>query len=104
MSPIALWPGGPSLPLIPIPPRIPQGREVVQLLGAARPGQWTGEVLARVVEWQLAHPAPEGTKEAAEAWLRAEHAAGRVSTENASVAGKRGKDAGADGKAKKAKR
>ena len=86
-----------------MPPTV-QGREVVRVLGAARPGQWTGEALARVVEWQLAHP--EGTKEAAEAWLRAEHAAGKIRIEDASGAGpsKRGKEAGADGKTKKVKR
>ena len=79
----------------------------MQILGAARPGQWTGEVLARVVEWQLAHPPPEGSKEAAEAWLREEHAAGRINTENPPsgvMPSKRGKDAGKDGKTKKAKR
>ncbi|RPD81576.1 hypothetical protein L226DRAFT_527847 [Lentinus tigrinus ALCF2SS1-7] len=73
------------------------GREVVKLLGAS-PGPWTGQVLARVVEWQLEHP--ERTKQECEAWLVAEHAAGNIST----ASGKRVKDAGADGKAKKAKR
>ena len=77
----------------------------MQLLEAARPGQWTGEVLARVVEWQLAHPPPEGSKEACAAWLREEFTAGRVKVEDAShAAPKRGKDAGGDGKTKKAKR
>ena len=75
------------------------GKEVVKLLGAT-PGPWTCQVLARVVEWQLEHP--EGTKQECEAWLRAEHEAGRISTV-ASTA-KRGQDMGADAKAKKAKR
>ncbi|KAI9059577.1 hypothetical protein FKP32DRAFT_1579611 [Trametes sanguinea] len=73
------------------------GREVVKLLGAS-PGPWTGQVLARVVEWQLERPA--GTKEECEAWLQAEHAAGRITASN----GKRGKEGDADAKAKKAKR
>ncbi|TBU26378.1 hypothetical protein BD311DRAFT_762796 [Dichomitus squalens] len=75
------------------------GKEVVKLLGAT-PGQWTGQVLARVVEWQLEHP--EGTKQECEAWLRAEHEAGRISTASSTV--KRGQDVGSDAKAKKAKR
>ncbi|RDX56319.1 hypothetical protein OH76DRAFT_1414683 [Lentinus brumalis] len=73
------------------------GREVVKMLGAS-PGPWTGQVLARVVEWQLEHP--EGTKQECEAWLVAEQAAGNISTSS----GKRVKDADVDGKAKKAKR
>ena len=76
-----------------------QGKEVVKLLGAT-PGPWTGQVLARVVEWQLEHP--DGTKQECEAWLRAEHEAGRISTVSSTV--KRGQDMGADAKAKKAKR
>ncbi|KAL1699400.1 hypothetical protein EV121DRAFT_265176 [Schizophyllum commune] len=52
------------------------GREVVSVLGAARPGPWTGKVLARVVDWQLEHPG--GTKDACVAWLKEEHAAGRL--------------------------
>ncbi|KAL1749131.1 hypothetical protein HDZ31DRAFT_28242 [Schizophyllum fasciatum] len=52
------------------------GREVVSVLGAARPGPWTGKVLARVVDWQLEHPG--GARDACVAWLQAEHAAGRL--------------------------
>jgi tRNA nucleotidyltransferase (CCA-adding enzyme) len=65
-------------------------------------GQWTGLVLARVVEWQLEHPA--GTKDESADWLRAEKAAGRLQTEDAAGTGqpKRGKNN--DGAAKKAKR
>ncbi|KAI0651437.1 hypothetical protein C8Q79DRAFT_899091 [Trametes meyenii] len=74
------------------------GREVVEVLGAAGPGPWTGQVLARVVEWQLEHP--QGTKEECKTWLTAEQAAGRINTS----AGKRVKDGNADAKAKKAKR
>ncbi|KAI0719119.1 hypothetical protein C8T65DRAFT_636843 [Cerioporus squamosus] len=73
------------------------GREVVKMLGAS-PGPWTGQVLARVVEWQLEHP--EGTKQECEAWLVGEQAAGNISTSS----GKRVKDVDTDGKAKKAKR
>ena len=75
-----------------------QGREVVKILEAPSAGPWTGQVLARVIEWQLEHP--EGTKEDCEAWLRAEQAAGNINTS----VGKRVKDGDADAKAKKAKR
>jgi tRNA nucleotidyltransferase (CCA-adding enzyme) len=54
----------------------PQGREVVKLLGANKPGAWTGRVLAKVLEWQLEYP--DGTKEQCTAWLKAEHEAGRI--------------------------
>ncbi|KAI8983356.1 hypothetical protein BD414DRAFT_515839 [Trametes punicea] len=74
------------------------GREVVKVLGAASPGPWTGQVLARVVEWQLEHP--DGTKEECEAWLRSEQAAGNITTS----VGKRTKDGEADAKIKKTKR
>ncbi|KII94426.1 hypothetical protein PLICRDRAFT_172076 [Plicaturopsis crispa FD-325 SS-3] len=81
---------------------IVDGRTVVAALGASRPGQWTGQVLARVVEWQLAHP--KGTQEECVAWLKAEQAAGRVQVDDAPPAtAKRPKPA--DGAAsKKAKR
>lgn len=42
----------------------------------AKPGKWTGRVLARIIEWQLDHPT--GTKEDCEEWLRNEYAAGRI--------------------------
>ncbi|KAH9850667.1 hypothetical protein C2E23DRAFT_734552 [Lenzites betulinus] len=74
------------------------GREVTTTLGAESPGPWTGQVLARVVEWQLEHP--QGTKEQCEAWLRAEQAAGHIST----AVAKRTTEGGADTKTKKAKR
>ncbi|KAH9891118.1 hypothetical protein C8Q73DRAFT_651598 [Cubamyces lactineus] len=77
---------------------IVDGREVVKILEAPSAGPWTGQVLARVIEWQLEHP--EGTREQCEAWLRAEQAAGNINTS----AGKRVKDGDADAKAKKAKR
>lgn len=59
-------------------------------------------MLARVVEWQLAHP--KGTQEECVAWLKAEQAAGRVQVDDAPPAtAKRPKPA--DGAAsKKAKR
>ncbi|KAI0666245.1 hypothetical protein C8Q78DRAFT_1109269 [Trametes maxima] len=74
------------------------GREVVETLGAVRPGPWTGQVLGRVIEWQLGHP--QGTKEECRTWLTAEQAAGRINI----AAGKRVKDGDADAKVKKAKR
>jgi tRNA nucleotidyltransferase (CCA-adding enzyme) len=46
----------------------------VQALGA-KPGPWTGKVLADVVRWQLTHPA--GTKGQCVEWVRAEGAANR---------------------------
>lgn len=53
-----------------------KGNEVVKVLAAGKGGKWTGEVLSRVLEWQLANP--EGTKAQCEQWLRDEHTAGRV--------------------------
>lgn len=70
----------------------------MDVLGAASPGPWTGEVLARIIEWQLEHP--HGTKGECETWLRAEQAAGHINI----VVGKRVKDGAVDAKAKKAKR
>lgn len=55
-----------------------QGKEVVSLLGASKPGQWTGAALALVSEWALDHP--EGTKEECASWLKEQHAAGKVDT------------------------
>ncbi|KAL5534484.1 hypothetical protein ACEPAG_946 [Sanghuangporus baumii] len=59
------------------------GNEIVSLLGATRPGVWTGSVLARVSEWALDHP--EGTKDACAAWLKAEHEVGRIDVGNISA-------------------
>ncbi|KAK7064653.1 tRNA nucleotidyltransferase [Favolaschia claudopus] len=52
------------------------GNQVCQILGAARPGAWTGSVLARVMEWQLANP--KTTLEECAAWLTDEQSAGRI--------------------------
>ncbi|KAF8213616.1 hypothetical protein K438DRAFT_2009773 [Mycena galopus ATCC 62051] len=52
------------------------GNEVCQILGASRPGAWTGAVLARVMEWQLEHPT--GTVDDCTAWLKEEQSAGRI--------------------------
>jgi len=57
------------------------GREILRILGASKPGRWTGKVLADVIEWQLGHPG--GTKEQCGVWLKDELAAGRVSIEDA---------------------
>jgi len=56
------------------------GRQIVQILGAQTPGQWTGNVLAEVIKWQLGHPGE--TKEQCAEWLKEELAAGRLSIEN----------------------
>ncbi|KZT22100.1 hypothetical protein NEOLEDRAFT_1157898 [Neolentinus lepideus HHB14362 ss-1] len=80
------------------------GRDVVSELGA-KPGPWTGQALARVIEWQLDHP--QGTKDECAAWLKSEHAEGRIEVSDLrsgdQAAGKRGDD-GAEKSAKKAKR
>ncbi|KAH9994428.1 hypothetical protein BJV77DRAFT_1143975 [Russula vinacea] len=59
------------------------GREVVQILGASKPGQWTGTVLAEVIKWQLGHPGE--TKEQCAEWLKEELAAGHVSIEDVTL-------------------
>ncbi|KAH9075700.1 hypothetical protein EDB83DRAFT_2351855 [Lactarius deliciosus] len=56
------------------------GNEIVQLLGASKPGQWTGKALAEVVKWQLGHPGEP--KEQCGEWLRGELAAGRITIED----------------------
>ena len=68
-----------------------QGRAVVEVLGAKKPGQWTGKVLSTVIDRQLEYP--DGTKEQCAEWLKGEHASGRVSIvdEPSTVSGKRGK-------------
>ncbi|KAJ7785788.1 hypothetical protein B0H16DRAFT_1295113 [Mycena metata] len=52
------------------------GNTVGQILGAARPGAWTGQILARVMEWQLQNP--KGTIDECTAWLKEEQSAGRI--------------------------
>lgn len=52
-----------------------KGKEVCAAL-SIKPGVQTGVILARVVEWQLSHP--DQGKEACEAFLKDEHAAGRL--------------------------
>lgn len=83
--------------------RISQGRRVVLVMGANKPGVWTGQVLAKVMEWQLGHP--NGTPEECETWLKAEQEAGRIIVEeNVPSQGKRSKGPNNDSVAKKAKR
>lgn len=84
-----------------------QGRELVRIIGVAKPGPWTGQVLAQVVEWQLEHP--DGTKQECETWLQAEHAAGRIHTDVPSTItrptqSKRGKGTSEGEKRKKPKK
>lgn len=55
------------------------GNTVGQILGVAKPGAWTGHVLARVIEWQLENP--KGTVEECTAWLKAEQSSGRINVE-----------------------
>ncbi|KZP15234.1 hypothetical protein FIBSPDRAFT_750637 [Athelia psychrophila] len=73
------------------------GRRVVQLLSAT-PGQWTGKVLTKVMEWQLDHP--RGTPAECEAWLKGEHEGGQIQVEANSTGGKRG-SGGEEGASKK---
>ncbi|KAH9043849.1 hypothetical protein EDB85DRAFT_2071073 [Lactarius pseudohatsudake] len=56
------------------------GNEIVRILGASKPGQWTGKALAEVVKWQLGHPGEP--KEQCGEWLRGELAAGRITIED----------------------
>jgi len=60
-------------------------------MGASKPGPWTGQVLARMIEWQLEHP--NGTKDECEKWLKVEHEAGRIHVEENIVSGSAGKRA-----------
>ncbi|KAJ7124812.1 hypothetical protein C8R43DRAFT_1147023 [Mycena crocata] len=52
------------------------GNTVGEILGAAKPGAWTGHVLAEVMDWQLQNP--KGTIDECAAWLKAEQSAGRI--------------------------
>jgi tRNA nucleotidyltransferase (CCA-adding enzyme) len=82
-----------------------QGRQVIEAMGASKPGAWTGQILARVIEWQLEHP--DGTMVECEAWLRAEREAGRIRVEENCApdsASKRIKVTGSGPATKKAKR
>jgi len=56
------------------------GNEIVQILGASKPGQWTGKALAEVVKWQLGHPGEP--KERCGEWLKEEFAAGHIAIED----------------------
>ncbi|KAI0793297.1 hypothetical protein C8Q75DRAFT_713370 [Abortiporus biennis] len=75
------------------------GREVVRIVGASSPGRWTGDVLARVIEWQLEFP--EGSKDQCEEWLRSEVAAGKIVVPPVEVNGKRHKQPDSQTKKKK---
>lgn len=63
----------------------PQGKEVVTILGASKPGPWTGEVLAKVSEWALDNP--KGTKDECEAWLKEEQGLGNINITSKEQAG-----------------
>ena len=57
----------------------------------ARMSPATETALAQVIEWQLGHP--DGTMDECEAWLKAEHEAGRIHVEENAVPGSAGKRA-----------
>ncbi|KAJ7275527.1 hypothetical protein B0H12DRAFT_264735 [Mycena haematopus] len=59
------------------------GNAVCQVLGASRPGAWTGAVLAQVMEWQLQHP--EGTVDDCTAWLKEQQSTGRIDIDSEPV-------------------
>lgn len=65
-----------------------QGRQIVRILGAQKPGQWTGKVLAEVIKWQLGYPGK--TKEQCAEWLKEELVAGRLSIEDLAPRRQRG--------------
>ena len=65
-----------------------QGRQIVRILGAQKPGQWTGKILAEVIKWQLGYPGK--TKEQCAEWLKEELAAGRLSIEDVASRRQRG--------------
>ncbi|GBE78504.1 CCA tRNA nucleotidyltransferase, mitochondrial [Sparassis crispa] len=77
------------------------GRTVMRTLGTATPGPWTGDVLSRVVEWQLRHP--EGSTDECQNWLISEKAAGRINIVT-NTSGSKRKDGSGGKSAKKAKR
>lgn len=81
-----------------------QGREIVEILGASKPGQWTGKALAEVVKWQLGHPGEP--KEQCGEWLKAELAAGRIAIEDvgSSAPVKRQKNGSKETAAKKSRK
>ncbi|PFH54731.1 hypothetical protein AMATHDRAFT_72489 [Amanita thiersii Skay4041] len=56
------------------------GRELIRIIGATKPGPWTGNLLARISEWQIEHP--RGTKEACIDWLLNEKRQGGIICED----------------------
>ncbi|KAF9454980.1 hypothetical protein P691DRAFT_792086 [Macrolepiota fuliginosa MF-IS2] len=52
------------------------GRQTVAALEAKKPGAWVGQVLNKIIEWQLEHP--EGTRDECIDWLRQQRGAGRL--------------------------
>jgi tRNA nucleotidyltransferase (CCA-adding enzyme) len=82
-----------------------KGREVIQTLSASKAGSWTGQVLAKVMEWQLQHP--DQGKEECKTWLKGEQVSGRIVVDEGTSSAKRGKGGGngdESGGHKKAKR
>jgi tRNA nucleotidyltransferase (CCA-adding enzyme) len=66
---------------------IRQGHEVGQILDR-KPGPWAGEILSKIITWQLEHP--DGTRDDCAVWLRRERDEGRIVIEASIPPGKRG--------------
>ncbi|TDL28902.1 hypothetical protein BD410DRAFT_781466 [Rickenella mellea] len=80
---------------------IVDGREVLTALGINMPGSWTGQVLSKIIEWQLQHPA--GSKDECIVWLKGQQAEGVIVTDDG-PSQKRLKSSKDDGRAKKPRR
>jgi hypothetical protein len=48
------------------------GKAVMSLVGMSHGGPALGQLMEKVVDWQLAHP--DGSKEECETWIKAHHA------------------------------
>ncbi|RDB28981.1 CCA tRNA nucleotidyltransferase, mitochondrial [Hypsizygus marmoreus] len=55
------------------------GREVMSILNA-KPGAWAGQVMAKIIVWQLENP--QGTKDDCTAWLKEERRQGKLQVDD----------------------
>ncbi|KAJ6626870.1 hypothetical protein B0H10DRAFT_1780327 [Mycena sp. CBHHK59/15] len=56
------------------------GNDISKILGAAKPGAWTGHVLAQVMQWQLQNP--KRTRDECSTWLKGEQSSGRLNIDD----------------------